>query len=324
MSTGKPRRAGSKIDPERSVEPSDSQALEQSRIHGLVIVATPIGNASDISLRALAVLKSADAILCEDTRVSAKLLARYAIRRPLVAYHEHNAERMRPKILGRLRRGESLALISDAGTPLVSDPGYKLVQAAISEGLPLTALPGPSAALAALVLSGLPPDRFFFAGFLPVRPTQRRQALAELAAIPGTLIIYEAANRLPTALTDMAAVLGPRPATVAREMTKLFEEVRRGDLATLAAHYAAGPPRGEVVVVIGPPSAGKPVEVNTLDRALSEAMATMSLRDAVDRVATTTGEPRRAVYLRALSLVDKKGAGKTAAEKNSLLAPRIG
>jgi 16S rRNA (cytidine1402-2'-O)-methyltransferase len=305
MSTGKPRRARSKTDPETIVEPSDSQAPEQSRIHGLIVVATPIGNASDISLRALAVLKTADAILCEDTRVSAKLLARHGIRQPLIAYHEHNAERMRPKILGRLRRGESLALISDAGTPLVSDPGYKLVQAVIADGLPLTALPGPSAALAALVLSGLPPDRFFFAGFLPVRSAQRRQALAELATIPGTLIVYEAANRLPAALADMAAVLGPRPAAIARELTKLFEEVRRGDLATLAAHYAAGPPRGEVVVVIGPPLAGKAVDTNLLDRALTEALASMSLRDAVDRVAATSGEPRRTVYLRALALAEK-------------------
>jgi 16S rRNA (cytidine1402-2'-O)-methyltransferase len=305
MSTGKPRRAGSKTDPGTSAEPSDSQAPEQSRIHGLVVVATPIGNAGDISLRALAVLKSADAILCEDTRVSMKLLARHGIRRPLIAYHEHNAERMRPKILGRLRRGESLALISDAGTPLVSDPGYKLVQAVIADGLPLTALPGPSAALAALVLSGLPPDRFFFAGFLPVRGTQRRQELAEMARIPGTLIFYEAANRLPAALADMLVVLGPRPAAVARELTKLFEEVRRGDLASLAAHYSAGPPRGEVVVVVGPPIAQGPAEASLLDSALTEALASMSLRDAVDRVAATTGEPRRVVYVRALALADK-------------------
>jgi 16S rRNA (cytidine1402-2'-O)-methyltransferase len=309
MSTGKPQRAGSKIDPETSAEPSESQGPEQSRIHGLVIVATPIGNASDISLRALAVLKGADAILCEDTRVSAKLLARHNIRRPLIAYHEHNAERVRPKILGRLRRGESLALISDAGTPLVSDPGYKLVQAAIADGLPLTALPGPSAALAALVLSGLPPDRFFFAGFLPVRSTQRRQELAELAVIPGTLIFYEAANRLPAALADMLAVLGPRPAAVARELTKLFEEMRRGDLASLAAHYASGPPRGEVVVVIGPPLAEMKAEASALDQALAEALVSMSLRDAVDRVAAATGEPRRTVYVRALALEKKTPKG---------------
>ena len=309
MSTGKPRRAGSKIDPGTSAEPSDSQAPEQSRIHGLIIVATPIGNAGDIGLRALAVLKSADAILCEDTRVSMKLLMRHGIRRPLVAYHEHNAERMRPKILGRLRRGESLALISDAGTPLVSDPGYKLVQAVIADGLPLTALPGPSAALAALVLSGLPPDRFFFAGFLPVRSTQRRQELSALAGIPGTLIFYEAANRLPAALADMLAVLGPRPAAIARELTKLFEEVRRGDLANLTAHYSAGPPRGEVVVVVGPPLAQVPAEASLLDRALQEALAGMSLRDAVDRVAATTGEPRRAVYARALALAGKPSRG---------------
>jgi 16S rRNA (cytidine1402-2'-O)-methyltransferase len=304
MSTARPPRFGSRSDIGTSGEPSDSQASGQSHIQGLVIVATPIGNAGDISLRALAVLKSCDAILCEDTRVSGKLLTRHGVRRPLIAYHEHNAERMRPRILLRLRRGESLALISDAGTPLISDPGYKLVQAVISEGLPLTTLPGPSAALAALVLSGLPPDRFFFAGFLPVRPAQRRQALGELAAIPGSLIVYEAANRLPATLADMAAVLGARPAAVARELTKLFEEVRRGDLTSLAQHYSAGPPRGEVVVVVGPPAAGERPEASALDRALAEALATMSLRDAVDRVAANTGEPRRALYLRALALVD--------------------
>ncbi len=314
-STGKPRRAGSKSHPGTSAEPSDSQAPEQSRIHGLVVVATPIGNAGDISLRALSVLKSADAILCEDTRVSMKLLMRHGIRQPLIAYHEHNAERMRPKILGRLRRGESLALISDAGTPLVSDPGYKLVQAVIADGLPITALPGPSAALAALVLSGLPPDRFFFAGSLPVRGAQRRHELAELTAIPGTLIFYEAANRLPATLADMLSVLGPRPAAIARELTKLFEEVRRGDLASLAAHYSAGPPRGEVVVVVGPPLVGNAPEADALDRALTKALVSLTLRDAVDQVAATTGLARRAVYVRALALTGKTGEAGGGADK---------
>jgi 16S rRNA (cytidine1402-2'-O)-methyltransferase len=272
----------------------------------LAVVATPIGNAGDITLRALAMLSSCDAIVCEDTRVSAKLLARHGIRRPLIAYHEHNAERMRPKILARLRAGESLALISDAGTPLVSDPGYKLLRAAIAEGLPVTTLPGPSAALAALVLSGLPPDRFFFAGFLPAKAAARRQALGDLATIPATLIVFEAPGRLPDSLADMAAVLGPRPAAVARELTKLFEEVRRDDLAALARHYAdSGPPPGEVVVVIGPPGetrlAGEAAAAAT-DAALRQALGRMSLRDAVDAVAATTGQPRRAVYARALAL----------------------
>ena len=310
MSTGKPkgtpRRSGSLNDAGTGSEPSESSGREQSRSgigqSGLTIVATPIGNAGDLGLRALEVLKNADAILCEDTRVSMKLLTRHGIRRPLLAYHEHNAERMRPKILARLRDGEGLALISDAGTPLVSDPGYKLVQAAISEGLPVTAVPGPSAALAALVLSGLPPDRFFFAGFLSARSGQRREELRELAAIPSTLIVYEAANRLSETLADMTAVLGPRPAAVARELTKLFEEVRRGDLAGLAAHYASAPVKGEVVIVIGPPLKGEGAGADAIEAALRDALMTLSLRDAVDQVAAATGTPRRVVYKRALAL----------------------
>ncbi|HEY2891755.1 MAG TPA: 16S rRNA (cytidine(1402)-2'-O)-methyltransferase [Dongiaceae bacterium] len=319
MSTGKSRRdgsmgkAGTGSKSGTASEPSESGAPRQSHRQakpggptsgGLIIVATPIGNAGDIGLRALDILKNADAILCEDTRVSLKLLTRHGIRRPLLAYHEHNAERMRPKILERLRGGESLALISDAGTPLVSDPGYKLVQAAIAEELPVTAVPGPSAALAALVLSGLPPDRFFFAGFLAARSAQRREQLKELAAIPSTLIVYESANRLPAALGDMAAVLGNRRAAIARELTKLFEEVRRGDLASLAAHYEVAPAKGEVVIVIGAPAAGQALALPALDQALREALANLSLRDAVDRVAASTGEPRRSVYRRALALTE--------------------
>ena len=289
--------------PSLSAEPSESGGAEQSRIQGLVIVATPIGNAGDITLRALEVLKSVDAILCEDTRVSPKLLARHGIRRPLVAYHEHNAERMRPLILERLRRGESLALISDAGQPLVSDPGFKLVRALLAEDLPVTALPGPSAALTALVLSGLPTDRFFFAGFLPPKTAQRRRELGELAAIPGSLIFFEGASRLPAALADMAAVLGPRPAAVARELTKVFEEVRRAPLDALAAHYAAaGPPKGEITIVVGPPEAAAAPAGVAIDEALAEAMSRLSLRDAVDSVATALSLPRREVYARALQL----------------------
>jgi 16S rRNA (cytidine1402-2'-O)-methyltransferase len=293
-----------------SAEPSESDGAGQSRLQGLAIVATPIGNAADITLRALAVLKSVDAILCEDTRVSAKLLARHGIRRPLLAYHEHNAERMRPRILERLRRGECLALISDAGTPLVSDPGFKLLRAVLAEGLPVTALPRPSAALTALVLSGLPTDRFFFAGFLPPKSAQRRRELTELAAVPGSLVFFEGAQRLPASLADMAAVLGPRPAAVARELTKLFEEVRRAPLDELAAHYgAAGPPLGEVVVVVGPPEAPGETSEAAIDQALAEALPGHSRRDAVDAVASALGLPRRRVYARALARFSEPAAG---------------
>jgi 16S rRNA (cytidine1402-2'-O)-methyltransferase len=292
-------------------EPSHSSAGSKRRADGnvapgLAIVATPIGNMLDITLRALATLRAADVIACEDTRVTQKLLTRHGIARPLVAYHDHNAERMRPLLLDRLRRGELVALVSDAGTPLVSDPGFKLVQAALADGLPVTTLPGASAPLAALVLSGLPSDRFLFAGFLPPKSGARRTALAELAAVPATLVFFESAPRLGAALTDMAAVLGSRPAAVARELTKLFEDVRRGDLAELAAHYRdAGKPRGELVVVVGPaPEAAGP-SAAALDEQLKAALAQMSVRDASEAVAVATGRKRRDVYRRALLLAGR-------------------
>jgi 16S rRNA (cytidine1402-2'-O)-methyltransferase len=272
----------------------------------LYLVATPIGNAEDITLRALATLRAADVIACEDTRVTAKLLARHGIERPLLAYHDHNAERMRPLLLDRLRRGEVVALVSDAGTPLVSDPGFKLVRAALADGLPVTALPGPSAALAALLLSGLPSDRFLFAGFLPPKSAARRTALAELAPVKASLIFFESAPRLADALADMEAVLGPRPAAVARELTKLFEEVRRGSLAELAERYrSAGPPRGELAVVVAPPEAAPAPEGAALDRQIEAALASMSVKDASAAVAATTGLPRREVYARALLLAGR-------------------
>lgn len=278
---------------------------------GLYVVATPIGNAADLSPRARAVLAAADVVACEDTRVTAKLLAIHGFSASLVAYHEYNARRMRPVLIKRLEEGETVALVSDAGTPLVSDPGYKLVREAISLGLPVTAVPGPSAPLAALVVSGLPSDRFLFAGFLPPRPTARRQALADIASLKATLIFLEAKQRLAATLTDMAEVLGPRPAAVARELTKLFEEVRRGPLPELARHFAeAGPPRGEVTIVVGPPEetvdneAGRQAE---LDRRLKEALAEGSLSDAVARVAAAVGLPRRQVYARALALREERG-----------------
>ena len=266
-------------------------------------MATPIGNAGDITLRALDLLRRADRIACEDTRVTGGLLARYGIATPLLAYHEHNAARMRPLLLERLRRGETIALVSDAGTPLVSDPGYKLVRAVVEAGIPVTTLPGASAALAALVLSGLPTDRFFFAGFLPPRSAARRTALAELAGIAATLIFFESAGRLADALADMAAVLGARDAAVARELTKLYEEVRRGTVTELAAHYAAADrPKGEIVIVVGPPAAAAEASDAAIDDALRAALATQSLRDAVAAVAAALGAPRRRVYARALAL----------------------
>jgi 16S rRNA (cytidine1402-2'-O)-methyltransferase len=274
-------------------------------ISGLVIVATPIGNAGDITLRALELLRRADRIACEDTRVTGGLMARYGIATPLLAYHEHNAARMRPLLLERLRGGETIALVADAGTPLISDPGYKLVRAVVEAGIPVTTMPGASAALAALVLSGLPTDRFFFAGFLPPRTAARRAELLEFAGIPATLIFFESTGRLAATLADMASVLGARDAAVARELTKLYEEVRRGPVGELAAHYAAiDPPKGEIVILIGPPAAAEASDA-AIDDALRVALAQASLRDAVADVAAALGAPRRRVYARALALAGR-------------------
>ncbi len=271
---------------------------------GLHIVATPIGNLRDISFRALATLAAADAVLAEDTRTSKTLLAHYGITTPLLPYHEHNAAQMRPKILGRLREGGKLALISDAGTPLVSDPGYKLVSDVVAEGLPVTGIPGPSAVLAALVLAGLPTDRFFFEGFLPPKAAARRGRLTELASIPGTLVFFESPRRLAEMLADAAAVLGARTGAVARELTKFHETVQRGSLAALAAHYTEDEePRGEIVVIIGPPGAEELAPAgDVIDERLRTALAAVSLKEAVAQVAAETGQPRRKIYARALEL----------------------
>jgi 16S rRNA (cytidine1402-2'-O)-methyltransferase len=271
---------------------------------GLHIVATPIGNLKDISFRALSTLAAADAVLAEDTRTSKTLLAHYGIATPLLPYHEHNAAQMRPKILEKLRQGGKLALISDAGTPLVSDPGYKLVAEVVSERLPVTGIPGPSAVLAALVLAGLPTDRFFFEGFLPPKAAARKARLTELSAIPGTLVFFESPRRLAEMLADAATVLGARAGAVARELTKYYENVRRGALPELAAHYAeAEEARGEIVVVIGPPDASATAaQGDTLDEALRAALAKVSLKEAVAQVAAASGQPRRVVYARALEL----------------------
>ncbi|MGH7072826.1 MAG: 16S rRNA (cytidine(1402)-2'-O)-methyltransferase [Stellaceae bacterium] len=293
-------------------EPSDrarrSKPAGETAPSGLYLVATPIGHAQDLTLRARDLLGRVDAVACEDTRVTAKLLALHDIRAPLLPYHEHNAERMRPRLLARLNDGGAIALVSDAGMPLVSDPGYKLVRAAIADGIQVTVVPGPSAPLAALLLSGLPPDRFFFAGFLPAKATARRETLAELAAIPATLIWFESGPRLAASLADAAEILGDRPAAVARELTKLHEEVRRGPLAELWAHYRdAGPPKGEIVVVAGPPEPAAPLEDYEIDRRLAAALADRGVAAAAAAVAADSGLPRRRLYARALALKEKTG-----------------
>ncbi|MBS7543585.1 16S rRNA (cytidine(1402)-2'-O)-methyltransferase [Ancylobacter oerskovii] len=269
---------------------------------GLHVVATPIGNLGDVTLRALETLAGADLVACEDTRVTRRLLDRYGIETPLVAYHDHNAASMRPRLLARLEEGAAVALVSDAGTPLVSDPGYKLVEAAIEAGFRVVPIPGASASLAALVAAGLPTDRFLFDGFLPQKGGARRSRIAELSTIPATLVLYESGPRLPESLADLAAGLGSRMAAVCRELTKTFEEVRRGPLAELAAHYAeAGPPRGEIVLVVGPPADVETSDAD-IDAALRRALASLSLKDAAATVAAATGRPRRDVYARALAL----------------------
>lgn len=278
---------------------------------GLYLVATPIGNLGDISARAIEVLSGVKLIACEDTRKTRILTSAYGLNVTLTAYHEHNAARVRPRLIAGMKAGDAIALVSDAGTPLVSDPGYKLVRAAIEEGVNITAVPGPSAPLAALMISGLPCDRFLFAGFPPSKPEARASTLAELSEVPATLIFFESAHRLPACLRTMSDILGPREAVVAREITKLHEEVRRGTLSGLADHYAqAGPPKGEVVVLVGPPDqTAKRASVTEIDEGLRGALdAGVSVRDAVAAVAAVTKAPRQGVYARALILAGQKNA----------------
>jgi len=275
---------------------------------GLHVVATPIGNLEDVTIRALKVLAGADRIVCEDTRITRRLLQRYGIEAPLVAYHDHNAGAVRPKILKWLAAGEALALVSDAGTPLISDPGHKLVAAALEAGAPVDALPGPSAALAALVVSGLPADQFLFAGFLPQKKAARRDRLAALKAVPSTLIVYESPNRAAASLADMAEIFGPRQAALARELTKLHEEVLRGTLGEIAAEVAGRDRlKGEVVIVVGPPAAGAAASEEEIDAQLAKALETLSVRDAADMVAALTGVKKRTLYARALELSGRTG-----------------
>jgi 16S rRNA (cytidine1402-2'-O)-methyltransferase len=268
---------------------------------GLYVTATPIGNASDLSLRAMRVLKACDAIVVEDTRVTSRLLSIHGISRPLLTYNDHNAPAIRPKLLARLQAGERLALVSDAGTPLISDPGHRLVRAAIEEGIAVFPVPGPSAAVAALSVAGLPTDRFFFVGFLPSKHGERQTMLRELKAIPATLVFYESPNRIGATLADMAEIFGAREAVVARELTKMHEDIRRGTLAHLAETYGGDAPKGEITLLVAPPEGEEP-DHSKVDGLLLMTLPHMPVNAAAALVAEATGAPRRAVYTRALAL----------------------
>jgi 16S rRNA (cytidine1402-2'-O)-methyltransferase len=278
---------------------------------GLYLVATPIGNARDITLRALDVLAGADRLYAEDTRVTAKLLAMHAIARPMHSYREHNARTADDRIVEELRQGLSVALVSDAGSPLISDPGGSLVASATSAGFAVFPVPGASAAIAALTASALPADRFMFAGFLPAKSNERRRAIRDLQQVPATLIFYEAPSRLVDCLKDLEAVLGNRDACVARELTKLHEDIRRCQLSALIEQYEAAPEiRGEIVVLVAPPSPESVVEGDAgtealVDARLAEAMLAHPVKDAAAIVAAALGLPRRTVYARALVLKQK-------------------
>ncbi len=276
-------------------------------VPGLVLVSTPIGNLGDVTSRALATLRDADLVLCEDTRVTARLLSANAIGVRTQPLHDYNEEQRIPALLDLLRAGKRVALVSDAGTPLVSDPGFRLVRAALAAGLPVGAVPGANAAVLALVLSGLPPHPFLFLGFAPPKASARQAALAKLraaerAGLSATLIWYEAPHRLAEALADMLAAFGDRPAAVARELTKRFEEVRRASLAELAGHYATEAARGEVTVLVGP-APEEAADTAALDDLLAAALRDHSVKDAAAMVATASGLPRKTVYARALLLV---------------------
>lgn len=272
----------------------------------LYLVATPIGNLMDITLRALSVLKEVDIIACEDKRVSSKLLNHYGISKPLMSYHDHNASQVRPRLLERLRQGQKVAYITDGGMPLISDPGFKLVLECQQEKLPLTVIPGPSAPLMALCLSGLSPERFFFCGFLPSKQGGRKTALQEIKQISGTLVFFESPKRVTAFLKDALEVLGDRVGAVCREMTKIYEEVQKNSLSSLIDYYDAHPPRGEVVIVVEGHWASSVLEPEKLDAELRKALETYSLKESVDLVAKAFGLSKRDVYQHALQLKSEK------------------
>ncbi len=268
---------------------------------GLYIVATPIGNLGDLTPRAADVLSRADVIAVEDSRVTAKLLHHIGIKRPMTPYHDHSAEGVRPGLIARMAT-EAVALVSDAGTPLISDPGFKLVRDARAAGHLVVTIPGPCAAVAALTLAGLPTDRFLFIGFLPSKAHARAEAIAEIAAIRATLVLYESGPRLSASLTALAEGLGDREAAVTREITKKFEEAVTGTLTQLATRYADAPPRGEIVIVIAPPGAAPPASQDDGDAALAEALTRLSTGQAASEVAKKLGLDRKTLYARALEM----------------------
>ncbi len=268
---------------------------------GLYIVATPIGNLSDLSPRAAAILAQAAVIAVEDSRVTAKLLQHIGVHRPMIPYHDHNGDRVRPGLIARMG-DEVVALVSDAGTPLISDPGYKLVREARAAGRNIVTVPGPCAAIAALTLSGLPTDRFFFIGFLPPKAKARGEAIAEVAALRASLILYESGPRLAATLAALAEGLGDREAAVAREITKRYEECVTGTLSELAARYTDAPPKGEIVIIVSPPGEAEPASEAEGDAALIEALTRLSPARAASEVAQATGLDRRTLYSRALTL----------------------
>ncbi|MDQ8732198.1 16S rRNA (cytidine(1402)-2'-O)-methyltransferase [Bradyrhizobium sp. LHD-71] len=273
---------------------------------GLYLVATPIGNLGDITLRALETLAGADVIACEDSRVTRRLLDRFLIATPLVPYHEHNAPTARPKLLERLAQGATVALVSDAGTPLISDPGFKLVRDAAAAGHAVTPIPGASALLAALTVAGLPTDRFYFEGFLPPKEGARRARIKDLATIDATLVLFEGGSRIADTLRDLADVMSERQAAVCRELTKLHEDVRRAPLSALAAEADHHETRGEFVIVVGPPDAdSQRLSTDEIDDILKEAMKSRSVKDAVAHAVELSGRPRREVYARALDLAKR-------------------
>jgi 16S rRNA (cytidine1402-2'-O)-methyltransferase len=275
---------------------------------GLHLVATPIGNLGDITLRALETLAGVDIIACEDTRITRRLTERYGISAELKPYHEHNAALARPKILQRLTQGASIALVSDAGTPLISDPGFKLVREVCAAGHAVIALPGPSSVLAALAVAALPTDRFFFEGFLPSKETARRTRLTELARIEATLVMFESGNRVQDTLADLATIMGDRDAAICRELTKLHEDIKRAPLSQLAQAADTLETRGEFVLVVAPPADKAAMEVDEIDQLLRERLARDSVKDAVAHAVELSGRPRREIYARALELAKERDA----------------
>lgn len=299
--------------PDKSISLHDNvQDVSSISIHkqtlesGLYLVSTPIGNLRDISLRALDVLTSADMVLAEDTRVSKKLFNAYGLKTPLSAYHDHNAAKRVPNLVTRIAEGGVIALISDAGTPLVSDPGFKLARACVEADLTVFPIPGASAVLSALVVSGLPSDKFMFAGFLPAKTSARKTALSGLASVPSTLIFYESAGRLSAMLVDALSELGDRPVSVARELTKKYEDVLYGSLSEMIARLDGEKLRGEIVVSIGPPEGNDDWDEAQIVSALKSRMGELGVKRASEEIASLSGQKKRDIYALALKIKDGK------------------